>query len=93
METFGGRENHLACYNSTSDTLIFSEEIVNLLETVRTDSKSQLWNTFEFEMDKIQESGDLSNTSSVKLDEYLGTIGLIDTTVIKRKGALDGLCK
>ena len=83
--------NFIACYNSTTDTLVFPEELLNELNTTLNNTISPLYWKYVDEMEKIQ-AGDLTNTTMVKLDEFLGSIGLIDTTIINKGSRIDGLC-
>lgn len=64
----------LCSYDNTSDTLIFSEGILNELNSDRDVDLAQ-YNYFYDEMEKIH-NGDTSHEKMVKLDEYFGSIGL-----------------
>ena len=78
------------CYDATSDTLQFSEDILNELETTRN-SDIPKYAYFEQEMEKI-EAGDTSNTAAVKLDEFIGSIGISDTNIREIGGRFNGIC-
>ena len=83
----------VAVYNEGSDVLEFTRSIPNTLETTRSLTSSPVFCMYNEEMEKIY-SGDMSNISMVKLDEYLGTIGLTITPIINREGnKIDGICK
>jgi len=96
-ETHTKRKTKGFCFAPASptnpvDTLQVSEEIINELETTRNTDIPQ-YKYFENEMEKI-ESGDTSNMAAVKLDEYLGSIGVDDIShnVIERGGRYNGIC-
>jgi len=81
------------CYSSTTGALQYSEEILNELNTTRR-ADIPKYNYFNNEMEKI-DSGDNSNLSAVKLDEYFGSLGLEqehDYEVIEKGERTYGIC-
>jgi len=82
-------DDTLACYDVATDTIQFSESILNTLNTDR-DISLETYKTFTDAMERI-DSGDLSDAVAVKLDDAIGSIG-VGGIVNSIKDRIDGIC-
>jgi len=74
------------CYDSDNDVLVFPEEILNSLNSTLTLTVSPLFKQY---LDSME---NLTDGTMIKLDEYLGTIGIADTKVVNNGGRMYGVC-
>jgi len=79
----------IACYDAASDTVQFSQSIINELN-MGCNFNLELLYVYGNEMEKIN-SGDLSNIAMVKMDEAIGSIG-VGGVITQTKEIINGLC-
>ena len=83
---------HGFCYGEATDTLQYSKEVLNNLDTLTRNNDIPMYKYFEEEMEKI-DAGDTSNVSAVKLDEYFGSIGLPEEPEkVEKRRKIHGIC-
>ena len=74
------------CYDSNNDVLVFPEEILNSLNSTLTLTVSPLFKQY---LDSME---NLTDDTMIKLDDYLGTIGIEDTKIVNNGGRMYGVC-